>query len=44
VLDVIELKTARPRAAAGHDLDAQREKLVRLFRSIEPPVQKDIVA
>jgi NitT/TauT family transport system ATP-binding protein len=44
VLDVIELKTARPRAAAGHDLDAQREKLVRLFRSIEPPAQKDIVA
>ena len=44
VLDIIELKTARPRAAAGHDLDAQREKLVRLFRSIEPPVQKDIVA
>jgi NitT/TauT family transport system ATP-binding protein len=45
VLEVIELKTARPRAAAGHDLDAQREKLVRLFRSIEPPVTpKDIVS
>jgi NitT/TauT family transport system ATP-binding protein len=45
VLEVIELKTPRPRAAAGRDLDADREKLVRLFRSIEQPAQpKDIVA
>ena len=45
VLEIVELKTPRPRAAAGRDLDAQREKLVKLFRSIEQPVPpKDVVA
>ena len=37
VLETVELKASRPRAAAGPDLDAHREKLVRLFRSIEQP-------
>jgi NitT/TauT family transport system ATP-binding protein len=45
VLEVVELKTPRPRVTAGRDLDAPREKLVRLFRSIEQPVPpKDVVA
>jgi NitT/TauT family transport system ATP-binding protein len=45
VLETVEVKTPRPRAASGRDLDAPREKLVRLFRSIEQPVPpKDIVA
>ncbi len=45
MLETVELRAPRPRAAAGRELDAQREKLIRLFRSIErqaPP--KDIVA
>jgi NitT/TauT family transport system ATP-binding protein len=45
VLETVELTTRRPRAAAGRDLDELREKLVRLFRSIEQPASpKDIVA
>jgi NitT/TauT family transport system ATP-binding protein len=45
VVDVIELKTARPRTAAGRELDTHREKLVRLFRSLEQPgPPKDTVA
>jgi NitT/TauT family transport system ATP-binding protein len=35
VLEVIEMKTPRPRAAAGRDLDTYREKLIGLFRSLE---------
>jgi NitT/TauT family transport system ATP-binding protein len=42
VLDIIELKAPRPRS--GRDLDASREKLATLFRSIEQPApQKDTV-
>src|SRR5580704_7133357 len=45
MLETMEFKTPRPRAAAGRDLDAQREKLVKLFRSIEQPApSKDVVA
>ena len=36
VLDIIDLDTPRPRAATGHR-DANREKLVTLFRTIEQP-------
>ena len=36
VLDIVELDEPRPRAATGR-LDAKREKLVTLFRSIEQP-------
>ena len=35
VLDVLEFKTARPRGGSSHELDSQREKLVKLFRSLE---------
>jgi NitT/TauT family transport system ATP-binding protein len=45
VLETVELKVPRPRAAAGRDFDTHREKLVRLFRSIEQPIPpKDFVA
>jgi len=45
VLETVVFKTPRPRATAGRDLDALREKLVRLFRSIEQPApSKDVVA
>jgi NitT/TauT family transport system ATP-binding protein len=44
VLEIIELKTARPRALDNRDLDTHRQKLVKLFRSLEQPaVQKEIV-
>jgi NitT/TauT family transport system ATP-binding protein len=35
VLEVLEFKTARPRGGASQELDSQREKLVKLFRSLE---------
>jgi len=35
VLEVLEFKTARPRGSSSHALDSQREKLVKLFRSLE---------
>jgi NitT/TauT family transport system ATP-binding protein len=35
VLEVLEFKTARPRGGSSHALDSQREKLVKLFRSLE---------
>jgi len=45
VLEVVELKTPRPRAAASRDLDTYRQKLVRLFQSLEQPAPpKDIIA
>jgi NitT/TauT family transport system ATP-binding protein len=45
VLEIIELKTARPRALDSRDLDTHRQKLVKLFRSLEQPaVQKETVA
>jgi NitT/TauT family transport system ATP-binding protein len=45
VLEIIELKTPRPRALDNRDLDTHRQKLVKLFRSLEQPTfQKEIVA
>jgi NitT/TauT family transport system ATP-binding protein len=45
VLDIIELRTPRPRVPGDRDLDAHRQKLARLFRSIEQPAtQKEMVA
>jgi NitT/TauT family transport system ATP-binding protein len=45
VLETIDLKTARPRAPDNRDLDTHRQKLVKLFRSLEQPAfQKEIVA
>jgi NitT/TauT family transport system ATP-binding protein len=46
VLDIIELKTPRPRSLGERDLDTHRQKLVKLFRSIEqqPALQKETVA
>jgi NitT/TauT family transport system ATP-binding protein len=45
VLEVIELKTPRPRSLGDPDLDTHRQKLIRLFRSLEQPaVQKEPVA
>ena len=45
VLEIIELKTPRPRSLADRDLDTHRQKLVKLFRSLEQPAfQKEIVA
>ena len=35
VLEVLEFKTARPRGGSSHELGSQREKLVKLFRSLE---------
>jgi NitT/TauT family transport system ATP-binding protein len=45
VLDIIALQAPRPRAPASRDLDTHRQKLVKLFQSLERPApQKDIVA
>ena len=45
VLEIIELQTPRPRALGDRDLDTHRQKLVKLFRSLEQPAfQKEIVA
>jgi NitT/TauT family transport system ATP-binding protein len=45
VLEIIELQTPRPRALGDRGLDAHRQKLVKLFRSLEQPAaQKEIVA
>jgi NitT/TauT family transport system ATP-binding protein len=45
VLDIIELQTPRPRALGDRDLDPHRQKLVKLFRSLEQPaVHREIVA
>jgi NitT/TauT family transport system ATP-binding protein len=45
VLEIIELQTPRPRAQGDRDLDTHRQKLVKLFRSLEQPVtQKETVA
>ena len=45
VLDIIELKTPRPRVPGDRALDTRRQELVRLFRSLEPPAaQKEAVA
>jgi NitT/TauT family transport system ATP-binding protein len=40
VLDIIELHSPRPRAPIAGDLDARRERLVRLFRSIDQPASR----
>ena len=37
VLEIIELKTPRPRASSDPDLDTHRQKLIKLFRSLEQP-------
>jgi NitT/TauT family transport system ATP-binding protein len=37
VLEIIELQTPRPRAQGDRGLDTHREKLVKLFRSLEQP-------
>jgi NitT/TauT family transport system ATP-binding protein len=37
VLEIIELKSARPRALSDRELDTHRQKLVKLFRSLEQP-------
>jgi len=43
VLEIIELKTPRPRALDNRDLDTRRQKLINLFRSLEHPAfQKEI--
>jgi NitT/TauT family transport system ATP-binding protein len=45
VLDIIELQTPRPRALGDRDLDPHRQKLVKLFRSLEQPaVHRETVA
>jgi NitT/TauT family transport system ATP-binding protein len=45
VLEIIELQTPRPRAPGDRDLDTHRQKLVKLFRSLEQPAShKEIVA
>jgi NitT/TauT family transport system ATP-binding protein len=45
VIEVIELKAPRPRSLGDPDLDTHRQKLIRLFRSLEQPaVQKEPVA
>jgi NitT/TauT family transport system ATP-binding protein len=45
VLEIIELQTPRPRALGNPDIDTHRQKLVKLFRSLEQPAfQKEIVA
>ncbi len=45
VLEIIELHTPRPRALADRDLDTHRQKLAKLFRSLEQPAfQKESVA
>jgi len=37
VLEIIELQTPRPRVAGDRSLDTHRQKLVKLFRSLERP-------
>jgi NitT/TauT family transport system ATP-binding protein len=45
VLEIIDLPTPRPRALSDPLIDTQRQKLVKLFRSLEQPAfQKEIVA
>ena len=45
VLEIIELKTPRPRSLGDPDFDTRRQKLVKLFRSLEQPVhQKETAA
>src|SRR5262245_46746304 len=45
VLETIELQTPRPRALGDPALDTHRQKLVKLFRSLEQPAsQKETVA
>jgi NitT/TauT family transport system ATP-binding protein len=46
VLEIIDLKTARPRSLADRDLDTHRQKLIKLFRSLEqqPAAQKETAA
>lgn len=45
VLEIIELQTPRPRTLSDRDLDTQRQKLIKLFQSMEQPAfQKEIVA
>ena len=44
MLEIIELKTPRPRALSDPALDTPRQKLAKLFRSLEQPgVHKEIV-
>jgi len=43
VLDIIELQTQRPRVPGERGLDARRQELVKLFRSLEQPAsQKEL--
>jgi len=45
VLEIIELRSQRPRSLGDRDLDTHRQKLAKLFRSLEQPAfQKEIVA
>jgi NitT/TauT family transport system ATP-binding protein len=45
VLEIIELQTPRPRSLGDRGLDEHRQKLVKLFRSLEQPVtQKETAA
>ncbi|MFZ1096131.1 MAG: hypothetical protein WAN75_44090, partial [Xanthobacteraceae bacterium] len=46
VLEIIELQTPRPRALGDRGLDTHRQKLVKLFRSLEqqPTSQRETVA
>ena len=46
VLEIIELKTARPRSLGDRELDTHRQKLIRLFRSLEqqPAPRKETAA
>jgi NitT/TauT family transport system ATP-binding protein len=45
ILEIVDLKTARPRAIGDRDLDTHRKKLVRLFQSIgQPAAPTEIVA
>ena len=44
VLEIVDLKTPRPRSLGDPDFDNRRQKLVKLFRSLEQPsFQKEIV-
>ena len=44
VLEIITLQTPRPRAVGDHNLHPRRQKLVRLFGSLEQPAaQREIV-
>jgi NitT/TauT family transport system ATP-binding protein len=45
VLEIIELRTPRPRGPVDRDHDTHRQKLVKLFRSLEQPAsQRETVA